>query len=171
MWRRAWVNGLDQWDHGAPETYRLIQNRGTGLLIQGTQEWTDYRVSATITPHLIARAGIAARVGGMRRYYALLLCEGGTAQLVKALGGETVLAETKIGWSLYQPYDLALEVAGPRIAASVDGRILFEMEDGEAPLLHGAVALVVTEGRVGTDAVVVAPAASRSAREERDSGV
>ena len=88
MWRRAWVDGVDQYGSRWPEPYRLVQNHGTGLLIQGTRDWTDYRVSAPITPHLVASAGIGARVQGMRRYYALLLAEGGTVRLVKALDGE-----------------------------------------------------------------------------------
>ena len=59
MWRRAWIDGMDQWDHHWPETYRPVQNEGTGLLIQGTQQWVDYLASATITVHLAAAAEAA----------------------------------------------------------------------------------------------------------------
>ena len=62
MWRRAWVDGVDQYGHWWPEAYRLVQNRGTGLLIQGAREWANYRVSAAITPHLAAACGIV-RIG------------------------------------------------------------------------------------------------------------
>jgi hypothetical protein len=37
MWRRAWVDGVDQCETPYPETYRLIQNEGTGMVIQGTR--------------------------------------------------------------------------------------------------------------------------------------
>src|SRR6266498_3015378 len=85
LWRRAWVDGVDQFDGGWPEPFRIVQNQGTGLLIHGARDWRDYHVRAAITPHLALAAGIAARVQGMRRYYALLLCAGGVARLIKAL--------------------------------------------------------------------------------------
>ena len=88
-WRQAWVNGVDQWDERWPEAFRIVQNEGTGLLIHGTREWRDYTVSAAITPYLAASVGTAARVQGMRRYYALLLVPGGV-RLIKALDGETM---------------------------------------------------------------------------------
>ncbi len=63
MWRRAWVDGIDQYESRWAEPYRLIQNEGVGLLIQGAREWTDYRVGATLTPRLAVAAGIGARAG------------------------------------------------------------------------------------------------------------
>jgi len=101
VWRRAWIDGVDQWEQRWPEAYRLVQNHGTGLLIQGTRAWTDYRVTTTITPHLATAVGIGARVQGMRRYYALLLCNDGVARLVKALDGETVLAQMGVRHTLH----------------------------------------------------------------------
>jgi ADP-ribosylglycohydrolase len=161
MWRRAWVNGVDSFDPRYPETYRLVQNRGTGLLIQGSRQWTDYRVSADVTPHMVEAAGIAARVQGLRRYYALLLQRDGRVCLVKALDGRRVLAETAFPWSFGETHDLALEVTGARLRAWVDGAQLFDVEDGDRPLRGGGVALVCEEGRTATDAVTVRPAAAR----------
>jgi ADP-ribosylglycohydrolase len=158
MWRRAWVDGVDQYDRWWPEAFRVVQNSGTGLLIQGTREWKNYQVSATITPHLAAAAGIAARTQGMRRYYALLLAPNGKAQLVKALDGDTVLAEAEFAWSFGVGYALRLQVVGTRIQGWIDDRLLFDVRDDSQPLDGGGVALVVTEGRMGTDAVTVRPA-------------
>jgi ADP-ribosylglycohydrolase len=158
MWRRAWVNGLDQYDWRRPEPYRLIQNEGRGLLIQGTREWTDYRVSADVTPHLVNAAGIAARVQGLRRYYALLLCNDGKTRLVKALDGDTVLADTDFPWQFSETHDLSLEVVGTQLRAWIDGQQLFEMNDTDRPLIDGGVALVCEKGRTATQAVTVQPA-------------
>ncbi len=156
---RAWVNGVDQCSPRAPEPYRLVQNQGRGLLIQGTREWTDYRVSAAVTPHMAAASGLAARVQGMQRYYALLLCAGEKVRLVKALDGERVLAETDLPWRLGETHELALEVMGGRIRATVDGRPLFAVEDGDRPLTGGAIALVCEEGRMASGPVAVRPVA------------
>ena len=157
MWRRAWVNGVDIYDPRSCEPYRLIQNAGTGLLMQGTREWTDYVVSADVTPHMVTSAGIAARVQGMRRYYALLLCRDGKARLVKALDGDTLLAEADYAWQFGETHDLSLEVVGSRLRAWIDGRQLFEVEDTDRPLTGGAVALICEEGRTASQAVKVQP--------------
>ena len=157
MWRRAWVDGVDIFTSRGGDSMRLIQNQGRGLLIQGSREWGDYRVSAAITPHMVRSAGIGARVQGMRRYYALLLVAGGKVRLVKALDGETILAEKDLAWDLGGTYDLAIEVAGLKLAAYVDDQPLFQVEDRERPLLGGGVALICEEGRLATQAVTVQP--------------
>jgi ADP-ribosylglycohydrolase len=162
MWRRAWVQGVDHFDSPGSEPYRLIQDRGAGLLIQGAREWTDYRVTARITPHMVASAGIGARVQGMRRYYALLLCRGGCARLVKALDGDSTLEETLFPWELGTSYELALEVVGNRLQGWIDGRRLFDARDADRPLEGGAVALICEEGRVGASEVRVQPAGRAS---------
>ncbi len=158
MWRRAWVDGVDQYGHWWPEAYRLVQNRSTGLLIQGAREWANYRVSAAITPHLAAACGIGARVQGMRRYYGLLLRQGGTIQLVKALDGEHVLAQAEYAWEFGETHTLALEVSGTRLRGWANQRLLFDLEDNDRPLEGGAIALICAEGRMATDAVEVRPA-------------
>ena len=157
MWRRAWVDGIDQYESRWAEPYRLVQNEGVGLLIQGTREWTDYRVSATLTPHLAVAAGIGARVQGMRRYYALLLGDDGMARLIKALDGDTALAKTPLVWDLERPYELSLQVEGRRLRAAIDGRELFDVEDLDRPLIGGGAALICREGCVSSGAVTVRP--------------
>ena len=110
MWKRAWVNGFDHKDRLDfldfwPEPFRLIQNVGRGLMSQGTKDWKDYQVTATMTPHMCKTGGIAVRTQGLRRYYALL-CDQNTFKIVKVLGHETVLAEAKGGWTFGKSYEL-----------------------------------------------------------------
>jgi ADP-ribosylglycohydrolase len=157
MWHRAWVNGVDRFEHHWPESYRLIQNQGRGLLIQGTREWADYEVRATIIPHMIAQAGLGARVQGMRRYYALLLGKNGKARLVKELDGEKILAEADFPFVPSITYRLGLRVKENRLRASVDGEVLFEAEDYAPPLNSGAVALICEEGCMASDGAKVQP--------------
>ncbi|MFN8486068.1 MAG: ADP-ribosylglycohydrolase family protein [Caldilineaceae bacterium] len=155
MWRAAWIDAVDQYNPWWPEAYRLAQNEGRGLLCQGTREWTDYQVSATITPHLTKAAGIAARVQGLRRFYALLLCDDHKVRLIKALDGDTVLGEKALDWLFGETHALQLQVIGQHIKASVDGRLVFEVEDQARPLLNGGIALVCEEGRMASNAVTV----------------
>jgi hypothetical protein len=155
-WQSAWVQACDAVIHNRGDTYRLVQNDGIGLLIQGTREWRDYCVSARLRPHLARSFGIAARVQGLRRYYALKLLAGGTAQLVRELDGTHVLAEAPLDWELYQYRTLELTVAGNRLIARADGSSLFDVEDASG-LTGGAMALFVQEGRVAAEDVAVRP--------------
>ena len=159
LWRRAWVRGVDRFDAHWPEPFRLIQNRGRGLLIQGTREWTDYAVSAAVVPETIAAAGLAARVQGLRRYYALLLFRD-AVRLVRELDGTTtVLAEAPLQRRDYDaPHALELAVTGDRLRGTVDGEFVLDARDGA--LTGGAVALVCEQGCLTCDAVRVRPRSS-----------
>jgi hypothetical protein len=157
MWRRAWVKGVDSYEPYWPEAFRIIQNEGTGLLIQGARDWTNYTVSSTIKPHVFKAGGIAARVQGMRRYYALLLSDAGTARLVKVLDGEDTLAECEYRWQPEAEYAMQIDVMGTHLTGRINGQILFDVEDTGQPLTGGGIALVCIEGRMATESVSVSP--------------
>jgi len=114
-------------------------------------------VSAVLTPRMATECGLAARVQGLRRYYALLLCDNNKVRLVKALDGDMVLAETEweVVWG--RAYELSLRVKGSRLQGCVDGRLLFDLDDPASPLTGGGIALLCTEGCLATDAVAVRP--------------
>jgi ADP-ribosylglycohydrolase len=157
MWKRQWVNAADAFENDFGEAFRVIQNRGRGLVMTGTHEWTDYSVQARITPHLAKAFGLAARVQGLERYYALVLSDQESIQLIKHLDGEVVLAEETFNWEFGRPYDLQLTVMEDQISAAVDGVPLFEIRDENRLLTGGGIALICEEGRIGTDAVSVQP--------------
>jgi hypothetical protein len=157
MWKRGWVNAADLFEDTFGEPFRIIQNRGRGLVITGTREWTDYSVQAVITPHLARAFGLAARVQGLERYYALLLCKPNTLKLVQRLDGEVVLGERAFAWELGQPHRLQISVIDNQVSAYVDGVLLFKVQDERRALSGGGIALVCEEGRIGTDEVSVFP--------------
>ncbi|ACZ43388.1 ADP-ribosylation/Crystallin J1 [Thermobaculum terrenum ATCC BAA-798] len=158
MWQRAWLSAADQfgrwWDH----PFRVSQGEGTGLVAHGTLEWRDYRVEAKVTVHMARAAGIAARVGGLRRYYALLLCDDGMARLVRCADDWRVLAEAPLAWATHRPYELSLEVRGARLRCWVAGSLLCDVEDEEHLLERGAVGLLCQEGTMSAEWVRVSPA-------------
>jgi ADP-ribosylglycohydrolase len=156
-WWRAWVNAVDRLITDGPEMLRLIQNEGTGLLIQGTREWTNYRVSAVFTPHLARAAGLAARVQGLRRYYALLLASDNRVRLVKVLDGVRVLAEADYPWQYGESHRIELAVHGATLDGWIDGRLLLHADDTDRPLQTGAIGLVCEEGRIAVGPVAVQP--------------
>ena len=163
MWKRAWVNGLDAakgrmvYMDFYPETYRLIQNEGRGLMMTGCRDWTDYQVSAKITPHMCKAGGLGARVQGMKRHYAMLCDEAGVRLVSTLEGQDTVLAEASGGWTLGTEHELALQVQGNTLAGYLDGALVVKAEDPEARYAGGGIALVCEEGRIGCEDVEVRP--------------
>ncbi|MCY2952821.1 MAG: ADP-ribosylglycohydrolase family protein [Planctomycetota bacterium] len=156
MWQRAWVDsGQCIW--WSEDTYRLISNEQRTLLSQGTREWTDYVVSAPMTPHLAKSFGVVAHYQGLQRFYALLLCPDNTAKLIKSLDGDHTLAQCHFDWQLTKTYNLALQVQGTQIQAWIDNQLLFTITDNDRPLSGGGVALFCEEGRVAAGPVTVRP--------------
>jgi hypothetical protein len=156
MWERAWVQALDRFESTAAEPLRLIQNQGTGLLIQGAREWVDYQVEATLTAQMAAAVGLAARVQGLRRHYTLRLAPG-RAQLVRTVGEARVLAETGFAWEFGRTHALSLRVEGSRLLGRVDDRELFDLDDPGSPLSSGGIALLCEEGCASSAGVEVRP--------------
>ncbi|MCA9878535.1 MAG: hypothetical protein KC442_12155, partial [Thermomicrobiales bacterium] len=134
-------------------------NTGTGLISQGSADWQDYAASASVALMLAQQGGLAVRVGGMRRWYALLLCADGKVRLIKDREGLTTLAERAFSVELDRYYALELIVDGDRLVGKVDGEVVADVRDAELPLTAGGVGLVVTEGTMSTDAVTVRPVA------------
>jgi hypothetical protein len=153
---RAWVNGVDDFV-GMPwvSGYRLVQNQGRGLIIQGNRDWQDVSVTADISADLAASCGIALRAQGMRRYYALLLHRSGEVRLVKVVGEETVLASCPFEWNFGESYSLNIAARGNELTASVNGEAVLSAKDDT--LKGGGMALVIEEGCSTTHKVEVKP--------------
>lgn len=152
-WRRQWINGVDDWQPWYPEPFRLIQNEGRGLLMYGTRDWQDYTVEADVTPHMAMGAGIAARVQGMRRFYALVARPGGKVELIKCLGETQVLASCYVPWEFGDTLDLKLEVDGSKLSGYMGGKEILSAEDNT--FVDGGIALFIEDGRMATNKVVV----------------
>lgn len=125
--------------------------------MHGTREWSDYQVTAQMTPHMCRAGGIGVRVQGMQRYYALLLDTTG-ARLIRAFEGhDTILAQADTGWSFGVPCELRLQVQGSRLRGFVNGALVVEADDPQHLFTSGAIALIAEEGRIGCDLVMVGP--------------
>ncbi|MCA9882579.1 MAG: ADP-ribosylglycohydrolase family protein [Anaerolineae bacterium] len=162
MWKKAWVNGLDTRERLTeldfwPETYRLIQNVGRGLFIQGTREWEDYQVTAKMTPHMCKAGGIGVRVQGMKRYYALLVDSESTRLVASMEGTDTTLAQYGQGWEFGSEYELSLKVEGNHLSGYINGQQVVEATDAENRFPGGGIALIAEVGRIGCEHVEVRP--------------
>jgi ADP-ribosylglycohydrolase len=157
FWRRAWVDAVTTWAKNPyGHAFRLSQEQGHGLLIYGTRDWRDYRVNSRLAVNL-GRGGLAARVQGLRRYYALQLEPCGKVQLIRAYDDDrVVLAEAPFDWQLDDWVDLELDVRGTSLRGLVNGKELLQAEDSR--LSSGAIALACSEGTLSTEEVRVSGA-------------
>ena len=83
FWRRAWVNGVSFFSKRFPPSFRISQDRGEGLILHGTRQWTDYRLDTEIVIHLGEYGGVSVRAQGLRRRYDVRLTRQGEMQIVR----------------------------------------------------------------------------------------
>jgi ADP-ribosylglycohydrolase len=156
FWRQAWINSVSIFSKNFPAAFRISQSVGEGIIIHGTRHWTDYTVSSNVNIHLGHEGGLAFRVQGLRRYYALLLSRDGFARLVKTRDGKrTVLAEKAFDWALEKPHLMTISVRGDRIDASLDGQPVFSVRDDKQGYENGGIGLVINEGALSTSEIRV----------------
>ncbi|MBV8142340.1 MAG: ADP-ribosylglycohydrolase family protein [Verrucomicrobia bacterium] len=155
MWLRAWINAVDHVGTRWASAFHLSQNRGTGLFIQGSRDWQNYAVQAAIISDPAESFGLAARVQGLTRYYALMLGPNQVLRLIRNYEGVRLLAEVPYSWNWSQRYHFNLEVNGATITGSMNGTELIHHNEPDAALLDGGIALVCEEGLLMTDEVKV----------------
>jgi hypothetical protein len=158
MWLRAWINAVDHVGTRWTSPFHLSQNRGTGLFIQGSRDWQNYAVQSAIMSDPAKSFGLAARVQGLTRYYALLLGPNRMVRLIRNYDGIQVLAETPYIWNWSQRYRFNLEVNGSEIVGSLNGTELIRYHDSGSALVDGGIALVCEEGLIMTDEVAITAA-------------
>jgi hypothetical protein len=155
MGQRAWVDGVSTlWFH-RPEYMRLVQNEGRGMVMTGTRVWRNYTVEADLTPHMLEKMGLAARVQGLRRYISLELSRDGKARLIKQWDGTAqLLAEGNYPLEFGRRYRLKLETREDQVTALIDDKLALR---ASIDILNGGLGLICEVGRLGVERVLVKP--------------
>lgn len=156
FWRKAWVNGASLFSKRYPPDFWISQEYGEGIILTGTRQWTDYKVTSKITLNLGTYGGIAVRAQGLRRYYAARLVRAGSLQIVRVRDEvTTILAETPFPVTLEIPVNMSVTVTGNDIVVRADDATLTAQDDAFA---NGAIGLLVHEGALSTQTVHVGKA-------------
>jgi rhamnogalacturonan endolyase len=147
----AWANAichLDAWAVGEEEGHAYLEqhtvNDQSGLMnpifLTGDPEWGDYAVEVGVRPlSLDDMVGVVFRYHTNRHYCLFALTEGKRARLALRLPLEKAfrVAEWRELGAAEFPYDttryylLRVENEGPRIRASIDGKLILTAGDGE----------------------------------------
>ncbi len=150
--KRAWVNAADHFEEAGGVNsnlaYRVIQDAGTGLVLQGEACWGDYTLTARASAHMADRIGLVASANGLRRYIALTLSPDERVRLIHRRDEmEETLAEAPVPWKLDHSYSFSLTVRDDgALEAIVSG--LPDGAVGDA-VLHGAVPPEMSRGAIG----------------------
>lgn len=133
----------------------MSKSRGEGILIYGTRDWDNYSVFAPkFQVNLGAKAGLAARVQGLNRYYSVVFLKANRVALVKALDEERItLTSAAFDWNLDEEHDITLTVHGESIDAQIDDTKLAATDSQYA---SGGIGLVVTDGSASVDELRIA---------------
>ena len=119
FWRMAWVNGASFFSKRFPSAFRIAQNRGEGIIIHGTRQWTDYKASGEVMIHLGNYGGLTIRTQGLRRYYGARVTRDGRMQIVKVRDEDTqVLAETAFKTEFEKNIAMKVTAEGSRSQSS-----------------------------------------------------
>jgi hypothetical protein len=155
FWRRAWVNSVSTFQNLSGSLY-AAQDSGEGIAIYGTREWTDYRAVAHRFIVNLGSAGVAVRVQGLNRYYALVFMPERRIALIKARDEHrTILASEEYDWTLDKPYNLIIWTRGSSINSYIDGAPVLTATDDE--YTGGGVGLVVREGSISVKHITLTP--------------
>jgi len=146
-WRNPIVH-LDSWAAGdeadgpylEQHTVNLEPQRVTPLFVTGDLEWRDYRVEVSVRPLLLQQeAGLVFRYQTSRHYYRLALEQGTKLRLAARLPVDQQfrvaawreLTSVPFTYDTKRWYRLEVTAEGDRLRASIDGKPLVDVRDGE----------------------------------------
>ena len=154
MWKASWVNAVDKWEVGA-RTFRITKDSGRGIIITGNEAWKNYTVSADIAVQRLTTGGLAVRVQGLNRYYGLVINSSNKLQLIKVVNEVKVLKEMDFNLEYFKNYKLSLKIKDNVLSAYLENKLVLEYEDKNNLLDSGAMGLIVEDGTLVTDEIVV----------------
>ena len=154
IWRHAWVPAIDKWEERG-KNFRICQNIGRGLIFTGTDIWKNYTVSSKIILQSVSSGGLVSRVQGVRRYYGFELSTNNKLIISKMFYNNTILKEIDFDVEFFKEYNLKMEVKGNKIFGYVDDKLLLEVEDNNNILENGGAGLVVADGTLVSDEIII----------------
>ncbi|KKY16293.1 hypothetical protein UCRPC4_g05955 [Phaeomoniella chlamydospora] len=160
FWKRSWIQNVHSFQTFADPSCWIAQDSGEGIIIYGTRDWVDYQVVAHgFQVHLGALAGIAVRVRGLNRFYALLFKPEGQVAIIKARDDQrTELVSTSFKWQRGLHYEVSIIVTGDKIHSYVSyGSERVDLEAKDHEYAAGGIGVVVADGSASVDWFKIGP--------------
>ncbi|KAI1319740.1 ADP-ribosylation/Crystallin J1 [Xylariaceae sp. FL0255] len=153
-YKKAFVKSADSFR--IFQKYWVAHDQGEGMVTYGTKEWANYKVMFEgLTVNMGSPAGVAFRIRGLNRYYALVFTDGGLLQLVKAHDEQRiVLAGATFDWHVDELYTVVIEADGRTLRGGVNG---ITLSADESDYATGGVGMVVTNGSLYVRSIKIGP--------------
>ncbi|ACZ41022.1 ADP-ribosylation/Crystallin J1 [Thermobaculum terrenum ATCC BAA-798] len=154
--RLPWIDAVDHVLYPPSGGIALIQDKDTGLFLQGCDDWRGYTLRASISIHMAEAAGLAFRARGINRYYALLLKpRSGRVELISRFDDHiSVLHSFEKKLELDRYYDITISIKDDTVYVTLENEA-FEYRLSNTFLRSGFIGLVCTEGRVDCKALSI----------------
>ena len=150
----GWVNGASTFHTGFDTAFYVAQDQGEGIVSYGNRDWTDYQVSVASFKINLGTAGVAIRVQGLRRWYALVI-KPRKAMLVKALDEQRIeLDAAEFEWKLDEQYTIELTAFGDSIRGKI-GNVVLEAKDDQYN--GGGLGLIPIDGSLTAADIRIGP--------------
>ena len=154
IWRNAWVQSLDKWEKRG-KNFRICQNNGRGILFTGTDLWRNYSIASNIMLQSSNSGGIVSRVQGVNKYYTFEICKGNKLRIGKMNNDYKILKEEEFGVEFFKEYNLKMTVIKNKIIGHINDKVIIEVEDDDSPFLKGGAGLVVDNGTLVTEQIIL----------------
>ena len=159
FWWRAWVNTAHLFSKHFRQDFRISQDTGEGMILQGTRDWRDYAVEADMMLHLGNHGSLVFRAQGQRRFYAARLTRDGRLCIIRRRDEEeTVLASTACAMPFETAFTLRAEARGTQLRVRLGDVALSAEDAGPEAFDAGAIGLAVHEGALSATRIHVGAA-------------
>ncbi len=115
----------------------------------GDRAWSDYTLTAQLTPHIGEHHYVNLRVLGARRSYAAGLAPDGRIALYKKAGEYHEVAAASFAWQVGHTYTVSVSARGATLSVNVEGdgqTQSLTWTDPDRPYLHGQIGLSTWHG-------------------------
>lgn len=145
MWTSSALNFAPDMQH----TYCVSHPTENGLATIGTNDWTNYTVSAILHVGLCKNAGLVLNCKGHRQYYAATFSTDEVRIIVMSQGHRTILARQKFLFKQNIPYHMSFSYHNGKLQLIIDGEKMVEAYDTQ--YTHGGCGFMIDCGTMLAD--------------------
>ncbi len=99
--------------------------------------------------------GIVSRVQGVNKYYTFEICKGNKLRIGKINNDYQILKEEEFEVEFFKEYNLKMTVIKNKIIGHINDKVIIEVEDDDSPFLKGGAGLVVDNGTLVTEQIIL----------------
>lgn len=130
FWMAGFASSAVQFAADFKHTYCVSNVEKNGVVTIGSKEWDDYSVESTLYFSLHKEGGIVLRSVGHKRFYAAILADYNTAQIIREKDGERkILGEIPYSYKEDVGYTLKFEALGNKLSLFIDDDKRLEVLD------------------------------------------